>query len=47
LGVTLVHDLVRQLRGSVVTTSGTGVAVTITFPQGLAAAPTIAMKGAF
>jgi PAS domain S-box-containing protein len=38
LGMTLVHDLVRQLRGSVVIANGVGVIVTITFPQGAASA---------
>jgi PAS domain S-box-containing protein len=45
LGISLVHDLVRQLRGTIVITSDAGVAVTITFPQGLAVAPIIAVKG--
>jgi flagellar biosynthesis protein FlhB len=36
---------VRQLRGTIVITNDAGVAVTITFPQGLAVAPTIAVKG--
>ncbi len=39
LGISLVHDLVRQLRGTIVITSDAGVAVTITFPQTLAAVP--------
>ncbi|MEI7772735.1 MAG: histidine kinase dimerization/phosphoacceptor domain -containing protein [Chloroflexales bacterium] len=46
LGVTLVHDLVRQLRGTAVTERSAGIVVTISFPQGLAAEPTIAMKEA-
>ncbi len=36
LGMTLVHDLVRQLRGSIVIVSRAGVTVTITFPRGAA-----------
>ena len=39
LGLTLVHDLVRQLGGTAVTVSDGGVTVTITFPQGAAAVP--------
>jgi len=39
LGISLVHDLVRQLRGTAVTTSDGGVTVTITFPQSTAAVP--------
>ena len=39
MGTSLVHDLVRQLRGTIVITSDAGVTVTITFPQTLAAAP--------
>jgi PAS domain S-box-containing protein len=44
LGTSLVRDLVRQLRGTIVITSDAGVAVTITFPQTLVAAPTVALK---
>ncbi len=36
LGMTLVHDLVRQLRGTAVITSDAGVTVTITFPHSAA-----------
>ncbi|MEI7769349.1 MAG: PAS domain S-box protein, partial [Chloroflexales bacterium] len=36
LGMTLVHDLVRQLRGTAVIASGPGVTVTITFPLDVA-----------
>lgn len=36
LGIALVHDLVRQLRGTAVTEHATGVSVTITFPHDLA-----------
>jgi two-component sensor histidine kinase len=42
LGMTLVHDLVRQLRGTLVTENGAGTAVTITFPQRSVAGPIIA-----
>jgi len=37
LGVTLVHDLVRQLRGTAVTEGSAGVSVTITFPLSVSA----------
>ncbi len=44
LGMTLVHDLVRQIHGSAVITSGAGVTVTITFPLGATTAQDAAIR---
>jgi PAS domain S-box-containing protein len=45
LGVTLVHDLVRQLRGTAVTECSAGTSVTITFPLSVSAEQIVVAQG--